>query len=616
MDSSHTPETLNQPKSAVEIAGKRPAPWDRPRTLLFMAIWFGLLTGAVEALALFVLQLSGRCVLDSVSPFIWTIPLSEAAVLTILGFAFFLRARCRGLTPRLRKVALFFFCTLAVSTMILTVAATLTVMLIPPAAILLAAGIATQVVRLAATRQRVLHRLFIRTIPGMIALALLAGITVQVRYWWSERQMLRSLPPAASAAPNVLLIVLDTVRAKSMGLYGYAKDTTPNLQRWARRGVLFDQAIAPSPYTLASHASMFTGRYPHQLATDWTAPLEAGCPVLAQVLHDRGYVTVGFVANTWNAGRQTGLDRGFSHYVAHRFTLLEILIRSALCRTLLHPPRGTPPASAINADFSRWLAHSPRRPFFAFLNYNDCHAVYEPEPQDQTFSREERRQIVRWSVLAFDAPQPETDSARLTLVREAYDHCLRGLDRRISALLQGLEDRGDLKNTIVIIVGDHGEQFGEHNLIQHADSLYRPALHVPLLIIAPNSPAAGQRVHQMVTLRDLPATILDLLQLPHGGIPGDSFAAAITNSPDAPLPASLKFAFVTQGIHFPGWHPNADGPVGAVFLDGKYYIRNAIQEELYDFQTDPDEQHNLIDSPDSRLLLDRLRRLLPTRAPK
>jgi arylsulfatase A-like enzyme len=361
---------------------------------------------------------------------------------------------------------------------------------------------------------------------------------------------------------------------------------------------------------------MFTGRYPHQLAADWAVPLEAGCPTLAQVLHDRGYLTAGFVANTWNAGRQTGLDRGFACYLAHRLRPLEILVRSALCRTLLHPPRKNPPAWAINADFSRWLAHSPRRPFFAFLNYNDCHAPYEPEPQDQHASRAEQRAIFLWGVGSPLEPQPDTNPERLNLVRDAYDNCLRGLDRRISALLQGLEVRGDLKNTIVIIVGDHGEQFGEHNLIQHSDSLYRPALHVPLLIIAPNSPVAGQRVHQMVTLRDLPATILDLLKLPQGGIAGDSFAAAITTSADAPLPSSPKFAFVSQGIKFPGWHPNADGPVGAVFLDGKYYIRNAIQEELYDFQTDPDEQHNLIDSPDSRLLLDRLRPLLPARAPQ
>jgi arylsulfatase A-like enzyme len=610
------PEPQTPPKNEAETAAEGSAPWDRPRSLLFMAVWFGLVTGASEAIVLLILQLLRRCLLDFTSPFIWTIPLSDAAVLTLPGLAFVLWARRRGVSPRLRNIALFFFCTLAISTIILSVCPLLVVSLFPPAVILLAAGIASQVTRLAATRQRLLHQLFVRTIPAMIALALLVGLTTQARYWWIEHRLLQSLPPAAPGAPNVLLLVLDTVRAKSTSLYGYSKDTTPNLQRWARRGVLFDQAIAPSPYTLTSHASMFTGRYPHQLAADWTVPLESGCPTLAEVLHDRGYLTAGFVANVWYAGRQTGLDRGFGRYVAHRLTPLEILVRSALCRTLLRIPRISPPASAINDDFSRWLARSPKRPFFAFLNYCDCHVPYEPEPRDQTASPDEQRQIFFWGIDGLMAPQADTDPAHLTLARDAYENCLRGLDRRINELLQNLEDRGDLKNTIVIIVGDHGEQFGEHNIIQHADSLYRPALHVPLFIIAPNSPVAGQRVRQMVTLRDLPATILDLLKIPPGGIAGDSFAAAITPGPDAPLPSGPKFAFVSRGINYPAWHPNSGGPVAAVFLDGKYCIRNTYQEELYDFQTDPDEQHNLIDSPNSRHLSDLLRPLLPTRAPK
>src|ERR1035438_6157046 len=125
MDSSNTREAQNQPKAAVEIAAERPPPWERPRTLLLMAIWFGLLTGAVEALGLFVLHCWNRAILDFISPFLWTIPLSNAALFTFPGLAFFLRARRRGLSPRLRKIALFCLCTIAVSSMVHSVSSML-----------------------------------------------------------------------------------------------------------------------------------------------------------------------------------------------------------------------------------------------------------------------------------------------------------------------------------------------------------------------------------------------------------------------------------------------------------------------------------------------------------
>jgi arylsulfatase A-like enzyme len=117
----------------------------------------------------------------------------------------------------------------------------------------------------------------------------------------------------------------------------------------------------------------------------------------------------------------------------------------------------------------------------------------------------------------------------------------------------------------------------------------------------------------MVTLRDLPATILDLLKIPHSGIAGESFAAAITNGPSAPLPSGPKFAFVSKGINYPAWHPNAAGPVTAVFQGGRYCVRSPATEELYDFQSDPEEKTNLVSVADVRVTLGQLRSLLPGR---
>src|ERR1043166_8478683 len=462
------------------------ASWERPRRLLLMAIWFGLVTGGVEALVIEILYHFHKCIFDFISPYIWTIPISDAVVMAIPGFGFYFWARQRGVTVRLRRIALFLFCSFSISTIVLSVCSMLVVRLLVPAVILLAAGIASQVARLAGKRDAFFQKLLVRTAPVIIGLSLLAGIVTQTRYWWIEHQSVRTLPAATPGSPNVLLIVLDTVRAKSTSLYGYERETTPSLKHWASRGVLFDEAVAPAPFTLTSHGSMFSGKYPHEMAADWTVPLETGFPTLAEVLHAHGYLTAGFVGNTWYAGRQTGLDRGFGHYLAHRFELNEILVRSALCRTLLRLPGTPPPAPAINESFLSWVAKRPQRPFFAFINYCDCHVPYEPDPQEQTASREEQRQVFFWGIDAPMAAQADTNSVILRLARDAYENCLHGLDRHVGELLKAIEDRGDLKNTIIVITSDHGEQFGEHGLIQHADSLYRPVLHVPLLVISPN----------------------------------------------------------------------------------------------------------------------------------
>ena len=122
----------------------------------------------------------------------------------------------------------------------------------------------------------------------------------------------RPLPPAT--APNVLLIVLDTVRADHLSLYGYRRATSPNLERLAKHGIRFEEARATAPWTLPSHASMFTGHWPHELGVHWLTPLGGNAPTLAEYLGSHGYATAGFVANDLYCSYDTGLDRGFTHY--------------------------------------------------------------------------------------------------------------------------------------------------------------------------------------------------------------------------------------------------------------------------------------------------------------
>ncbi len=151
------------------------------------------------------------------------------------------------------------------------------------------------------------------SLPGLVGLVfVLAGFVFGVDWLKQHRESGRPSPSAA--APNVLFIVLDTVRADRLSLYGYDRPTTPALERWARQGILFSEARATAPWTLASHASLFTGRWPRELGVKWLTPLGTTVPTLAEYFGSRGYATAGFVANLIYCSYDTGLDRGFTHY--------------------------------------------------------------------------------------------------------------------------------------------------------------------------------------------------------------------------------------------------------------------------------------------------------------
>ena len=191
--------------------------------------------------------------------------------------------------------------------------------------------------------------------------------------------------------------MLDTVRFDHLSLYGYGRDTTPNLVRWAKQGVRFEQARAAAPWTLPSHASMFTGWWPHELDVERLDRLDPTCTTLAEFLH-RGYATAGFVANPLLCGSKSGLARGFDSYWDYPVDVVEVLRTSSLGWLLGGlPGRGggelrwcftSDVAGTVTLDFSAsalkrlnrefldWLSSHGEGPFFAFLNYFDAHDPY------------------------------------------------------------------------------------------------------------------------------------------------------------------------------------------------------------------------------------------------
>ncbi len=229
------------------------------------------------------------------------------------------------------------------------------------------------------------------------------------------------LAPTDRAGRNVIWIVLDTVRAGSLGLYGSDRGTSPRLDQLAGRGVRFERAYATAPWTAPSHASMFTGRPASDLSIGWDRPLDNTHATIAEYLASRGYDTAGFVANTTYCSYETGLDRGFAHYEDYDVSLHQLLLCSSIVQRVLdfnarHPTLdrwtglsrafGSDRKSAdrINHDFLDWLDRgrvrgraigNENRPFFAFLNYFDAHHPYLT-PESSRRNPAEERMLKTW----------------------------------------------------------------------------------------------------------------------------------------------------------------------------------------------------------------------------
>jgi arylsulfatase A-like enzyme len=494
---------------------------------------------------------------------------------------------------------------------------------------------------------------FIRTSsPVLLAILLVLGASSRVGDRIKQsRENARPLPPPGSH--NVLLIVLDTVAAGHLSLYGYNRDTTTTLVELSQRGFRFDSAQAASSWTLPSHATMFTGRWLHELSVGWLHPLDGARPALAEYLGARGYASAGFVGNTGYCASDSGLGRGFTVYQDYIFPefaafKMAVLVSRALkgietLRDFLddHHILGRvrpyieaqlerffsdrKQAADINRELLDWLRRrtQPERPFFAFLNYGDAHSPYQlPRGRMRRFGtapkdRREHELIQHWQYLD-KTHLPPRDVA---FAAAAYDDCIADLDEQLGKLLDDLRQSGVLNRTWVIITADHGESFGEHaGVFCHGSSLYHTELHVPLLIIPPGDSSTKQVVRETVSLRDLATTIVDVLDLESGSpFPGETLARYWNGTPPAALlphsSAEPALAEVVPNDLFDRdmyGLPNKTWPLGALKQNEWSYIRREgdVAEELFHIREDMREQRNLAGDPATRPTLERMRKTL------
>jgi arylsulfatase A-like enzyme len=480
------------------------------------------------------------------------------------------------------------------------------------AAVILSLGVAASFARLSRRHpDRVLRFVRRTSVPITVLLLFTTAAGILTLPGPLERRRIAALP-ASQGGPNVLLIILDTVRASSLSLYGYERRTTPNLDRFAAEGVVFDRAIATAPWTLPSHASMFTGLYANRMTADIGVPLDRTDPVLAEVLAARGYATTAFVANYFYTTESSGLARGFARYEDYpinagsffRSAWLASRIFTRIAR--LPDPGGRKPAATVTDELLRWLSNRPDRPFFAFLNYIDAHDPYTVPPTWETKFNGPGQPAMPVITAKREGIEPE----ELEGTRLAYDNAIAYADSEVGRLLDELRQRGILENTIVVITSDHGEHLGEHGLQRHTNSLYMPLLHVPLIVVYPARVPRTTRIDPPVTIRDIPSTILDLAGVHSVGVLGGSAlsrhweATGPVALADEPILAELNYWGVIQRLIMP-WDPVYQGAMKSLVLGDLHYIRNGLgEEQVFDLSIDPAELTDLSDTLDPRLLLD------------
>ncbi len=431
--------------------------------------------------------------------------------------------------------------------------------------LILAVGLAVTTNRWAQQRKTMARRIGLASgLTGAAVVALASGYFAIKDY--SAKSALNSAPAAWTGAPNVLLIILDTVRAASIGLYGNYRDVSPTLDSIARHAVVADSAVSTSSWTLPAHGSMFTGKEAYQLSGDWLTPLDDKWPTLAEDLSASGYETVAFTANFYYTLAESGLSRGFQRYHALRSTFKDLLLAGTAGQLLkgirdgrmsherYHEPKR---ATEVTDEFLVW--HECRgsdRPYFAFLNYFDAHKpYYSPAGIVDTWQSDDYQ-------------------------RDRYDEAIEYLDSEIDRLLAELQERGDWENTLVIITSDHGELFGEHGLTGHGNSLYWRTLHVPLMAIWPSRLDRGVRHAPPISLTQ----VHRLVEL-----------AADSSRSDASLPEMFSdlatgpmVAELSQGHQVPASHENSNGPMVSV-IDGslQYLIQVAgCKERVIDLADD------------------------------
>lgn len=334
-----------------------------------------------------------------------------------------------------------------------------------------------------------------------------------------------------SRRPNVILLVLDTVRADRVSALGYERPTTPHFDAFLDDATTFTDAVAQAPWSVPSHASLFTGERPREHGTTVTSPVLTDGPVLAERLSAAGYETYGVSPNEY-VRPATGFARGFDAFQTPGLTepaavadaVAPLVNRFTSTATVRYPvERGfnllrstaatttdpAPPAEYSVAETTERLLDGTSEPFFVFANLIDAHLPRSPAPEhrDRFVDDSLADAPIVENERAYMAGEFEADERSLRRMSQLYDADLRTLDDRFRAVMEALRGADVLEDSLVIVVSDHGEHLGEFGLLGHQFSVFDDVVSVPLGVQFPGG--GPDRVDGQVEIRRLYHTILD-----------------------------------------------------------------------------------------------------------
>ncbi len=315
---------------------------------------------------------------------------------------------------------------------------------------------------------------------------------------------------SAATRPNVLLVVLDTARADYFSGYGHKQPTSPHIDRLATGGVRFTRAFATDFWTLPTHASLFTGLYPGEAgATAETNHLPDRVATIAERLRGEGYATGAVVGNAW-ISKERGFGQGFTDYA-------EMWRKENRPTGDAAASHGEQPIVERAVAWIKQQRGAAQSPFFLFVNFNVAHLPYNPprevrerfatQPWPPAAVGRLMRIAGMWPHLAGRLELSETD---FRIMRDLYAGEISRADSYVGQLIDTLTDQSLLDDTLVIVTSDHGENIGDHGMIDHLLSMHETTLHIPLVIHYPRRFAAGTTNHQLVSLVDIMPTILDV----------------------------------------------------------------------------------------------------------
>jgi len=424
--------------------------------------------------------------------------------------------------------------------------------------------------------------------------------------------------------PNIVLLCLDSARSDRFSCYGYARKTSPNLDSLARESVLYRNAIATAPWTVPSHASLFTGLYTKDHRTIVSSmPKDVG-PTMAEMLQDTGYNTAAVTANPWLTSR-SGILRGFDTTVelpplgrkhdagwkrslSQRIAKAQVLL--GMRGTWLYPEARTVSEHAMSAMCGM------REPFLLFVNYMDTHAPYLPSwPRAAGWSpslaglKARRdwwvvcRKQTGWDVLVDDRED------LLEALSDFYDGDLASTDRRLGELIDWVDSRRWQRPVLLMVFSDHGENLGDHGLMYHFGCLYDTLLRVPLMVRAPSILPQGAEIQAQVQLSDVMPSLLAVT-----GAAGERQGVLYRDRPNLlDMEAMADRDWPAYAEYYPGqkikqWQKKAsrfnftplDRSMRAVRTrQHKYIAASDGSAELFDLQRDSAECEDLLASADN-----------------